>query len=166
MSEMSEMISCEKVNEVVPAYLEGELSGIDRLAVEAHARECAACGALIRDIERIKREVAMLAPLTPSRDLWSGIEARISAPVIPMAASARNPVQRFGLRRQWIVGAAAASALIVTTAGITYIVTSRSQQSVTRSPNREAQAVLPAAPVVVASENAARTASSLSLIHI
>jgi Putative zinc-finger len=147
---MSEMMNCEKVARLLPPYLEGELPDADRLAVEAHARACAACGALIGDIERITREAAMLPPLTPSRDLWSGIEARISAPVIPMAASAGNRSRTFGLRRQWMTRAAAAAALLVTTAGITYIVTSWSRQSVARSPTRVAQAPLPPAPVAAA----------------
>lgn len=74
----------------------------------------------------IVRAAAALPPLTPSRDLWSGIESRIAAKVIalpvtvqpadhpaslPAVHPARLPVRRLAI---------AASLLIAATAGVTY----------------------------------------------
>jgi hypothetical protein len=50
---------------------------------EPHRAECAECQALWDELDAISAEAARLPLLTPSRDLWSGIEARISgAPTV------------------------------------------------------------------------------------
>jgi hypothetical protein len=59
--------------------------------------------------------------MVPSRDLWQGIEARIAAPVIPLAA---RPERQRRVVPAWI--GIAAAALVVSTAGITYTLTARS----------------------------------------
>jgi hypothetical protein len=79
------------------------------------------------ELRAIVRAAAGLPPLTPSRDLWSGIEARIQAPVIALPVhshpitqaapqSARLPVRRLAI---------AASLLIAATAGVTYSLVKR-----------------------------------------
>ena len=66
----------------------------------------------------------LLNGIVPQRDLWPAIGNRISARVLPLAAPASHRSRRmFG---KWIPTLIAASALIAGTAGITYIVTSRS----------------------------------------
>ena len=72
--------------------------------------------------------------LTPSRDLWSGIEERIAAPIVQLPvhatpgtdvariAAAPLPVRRTAARWQL---AAAATILMATTAGITWSVAQR-----------------------------------------
>ncbi len=82
----------------------------------AHRASCDDCSAVWLDLERISAEAAQLPRLTPSRDLWAGIEARIDAPVV--AAFPRT-------RRSWIQQPAlrlaiAASLLVAATAGITW----------------------------------------------
>lgn len=91
-------------------------------------------------LQAIAREAGTLPALTPSRDLWSGIAARIEAPVItlgPNAAAAERaqPVARTGraeraehMGRRAVFGstrwlAAAAAALIVVTGSATYLAT-------------------------------------------
>jgi hypothetical protein len=59
--------------------------------------------------------------MIPSRDLWQGIEARIAAPVIPLAA---RPERQRRFVPAWM--GVAAAALILSTAGITYTLTARS----------------------------------------
>jgi hypothetical protein len=78
----------------------------------------------VRDLENIRKEAAALPDLAPSRDLWSGIEARIAAPVIPLAA---RPERQKRFVPAWM--GIAAAALIVSTAGVTYLLTARSLQS-------------------------------------
>ena len=114
-------MTCEAFDQALPDYLEGTLDESLRPAVEGHLRECVRCTGLVRDLRGIEADAAKLPDLVPSRDLWQGIEARIAAPVIPLAAR-RERVRRFAPAWMGI----AAAALIVTTAGITYTLTARS----------------------------------------
>ena len=117
-------LTCEAFDAALPDYLEGTLDDSLRAAVEMHLRECVRCAGLVRDIENIRKEAAALPDLVPSRDLWEGIDARIAAPVIPLPA-------RPGRQRRFVPAwmGVAAAALIVTTAGITYLLTARSLRS-------------------------------------
>ncbi len=114
-------MTCEAFDSALPDYLEGTLDGSLRASVERHLRECVRCAGLVRDIENIRDEAAALPDLVPSRDLWAGIEARIAAPVIPLTA---RPERQRRLAPSWM--GIAAAALIVSTAGVTYLLTARS----------------------------------------
>ena len=116
-------MTCEEFDAALPDFLEGTLDEPLRAAVQKHLSECVRCASLVRDLETIRKDAAALPDLVPSRDLWQGIEARIAAPVIPLA------VRPEGQRRfvpAWM--GVAAAALIVSTAGITYMLTARSFQ--------------------------------------
>src|ERR1700682_2529931 len=117
-------MTCEAFDTALPDYLEGTLDGSLRASVERHLRECVRCAGLVRDIENIRDEAAALPDLVPSHDLWAGIEARIAAPVIPLAA---RPERQKRLVPAWM--GIAAAALIVSTAGVTYFLTARSFRS-------------------------------------
>jgi anti-sigma factor RsiW len=117
-------MTCEAFDAALPDYLEGTLDGSLRASVERHLRECVRCAGLVRDLENIRDEAASLPDLVPSRDLWAGIEARIAAPVLPLIA--RPEPQR---RRVPAWMGIAAAALIVSTAGVTYLLTARSLRS-------------------------------------
>jgi hypothetical protein len=117
----SSNMTCEAFDAALPDFLEGTLGEDQRAAVEGHLSECVRCASLLRDLENIRRDAAALPDLVPSRDLWSGIEARIAAPVIPLAA---RPSPRRRVAPLWM--GIAAAALIVSTAGITYLLTARS----------------------------------------
>jgi hypothetical protein len=117
----SSNMTCEAFDAALPDYLEGTLDEPLRASVEMHLRECVRCAGLVRDLENIQKEAAALPDLVPSRDLWEGIEARIAAPVIPLAA---RPERQRRIAPVWM--GIAAAALVVSTAGITYTLTSRS----------------------------------------
>jgi anti-sigma factor RsiW len=114
-------LTCEAFEVELPDYLEGTLDGESRSQVDQHLRECVRCASLLRDLENIREEAAVLPDLVPSRDLWAGIEARIAAPVIPLVA---RPEKRRWASPAWI--GIAAAVLVVTTAAITYTLTARS----------------------------------------
>jgi hypothetical protein len=112
-------ITCEHVDTVLSAWLEGDLGDEERRAVDAHLRECLPCASLVRDIENIRRDAANLPEMAPSRDLWGGIAARIEAPVIELKPrQAPAPA-----RRTWQM-AAAAVVLMAVSSGVTYVLTS------------------------------------------
>jgi Putative zinc-finger len=117
----SSNMNCEAFDTALPDYLEGTLDDSRRASAERHLSECVRCASLLRDIENISKEAAAMPDLVPSRDLWQGIEARIAAPVIPLAA---RPERQRRFAPAWM--GVAAAVLVVTTAGITYMLTSHS----------------------------------------
>lgn len=90
-----------------------------------HREACAECAAVWADLERISAEAAALPVLSPSRDLWAGIDARIAdrAP----SASTVTTLDLAPRQRIWRVArlATAASLLIAATATVTWQVAVR-----------------------------------------
>jgi hypothetical protein len=113
---------CDLMCERLAAYMEGDLSPAEREQAERHLAECATCAEALVELRAIAGEAAQLPLLTPPRDLWAGIEARISTPVTRLEG-ARASVRR-APRRHWQL-AMAASALIAVSAGATYLITTR-----------------------------------------
>jgi hypothetical protein len=114
-------LDCDGFADALADYLEGDAPDGVRTAVESHAGSCAACKALLADLTNITATAATLPQLSPSRDLWSGIAARIDTPVIAMDAP--RAVMDIPRRRGWARPAMAAAALVLVTAGITYVLT-------------------------------------------
>src|SRR5450759_3201459 len=114
-------MTCEAFDAALPDYLEGTLDDSRRASIERHLSECVRCASLVRDIENISKDAAALPDMVPSRDLWQGIEARIASPVLPLAS---RPERQRRFAPAWM--GIAAAALIVSTAGITYMLTAHS----------------------------------------
>jgi hypothetical protein len=89
MTSESPLISCQTFAHQLEGVLEGEVDGATRAALQAHAGRCAQCGALLAGLRRVSTEAARLPALTPSRDLWPGIAARLQTPVVPFVARRR-----------------------------------------------------------------------------
>ncbi len=97
----------------------------------------------IMDNEQVGEAVArylegnpeLLDGSAPSRDLWPAIENRISARVLPIERKrAGSEIRRHPLG--WLLVLAAASALVASSAGITYVLSSRgSEHAVAALPN-------------------------------
>ncbi|HVF40498.1 MAG TPA: hypothetical protein VM939_11420 [Gemmatimonadaceae bacterium] len=113
-------MTCAEADGILLDYFEGTLNQATHDRFAAHASSCARCSGLIRDVNDITAQAASLPLLTPSQDLWKGVEARIQPAVVPIAFAARTSG---GKSRAWM--AAAAAALVVSTASITYFATSR-----------------------------------------
>ena len=111
---------CDLMCERLAAYIEGDLSPAEREEAERHLAECATCAEALVELRAIAGEAAQLPLLTPLRDLWAGIEARIATPVTRLEG-ARKSVRRVP-RRHWQL-AMAASALIAVSAGATSLIT-------------------------------------------
>jgi anti-sigma factor RsiW len=132
----SSNMTCDEFDTALPDYLEGTLDDSRRAAVEGHLSECVRCASMLRDIENIQKEAGTLPDMVPSRDLWQGIEARIAAPVIPLAI---RPERQRRFAPAWM--GIAAAALIASTAGITYMLTANSLR-----PAQSVVAVTPSNP--------------------
>lgn len=115
-------VSCESFNERLMSYLEHEVDDAARAALERHAMSCDDCGGLLADLRKLRVDSANLPVLTPSRDLWSGIAARIEAPVVPIGpgtqAGLAGAQRRLGRRAWWRAAGLAASLLVA--AGVGY----------------------------------------------
>lgn len=156
-------MTCAEFQALASDYLEPlALSIAQRSRADAHLAGCAECAALVADLRAIVRGARDLAALTPSRDLWTGVEARIEAPVVAIASRsgehevAPMPVQHagFDVRRLAI----AASLLVAATAGITYTLTRGGGAPETASAGGSAGPQAPVAGVVaVARPSAAET---------
>jgi hypothetical protein len=147
MSTMSMPLNCEQFSDRLADYLEGELPEAVRAAMESHADVCASCGALLADLTALRVDAAALPALQPSRDLWAGIADRIDARVLPLEVPL---VQRSPARRTWMRPAIAAAALVLVTAGITYVLTRVSYDPAMTVAS--ASPPLPSRPAVVRSD--------------
>jgi hypothetical protein len=139
-------LDCDGFAAALADYLEGDAPIAVRGAVEAHAAECAACRQLLEDLGTIRHDAAALPALTPSRDLWSGIAERIDTKVVPFDANVRTVRPA---RRSWARPAIAAAALVVVTAGITYLATKTSITQTAASVQSAPQTVAVATPAPV-----------------
>lgn len=135
-------LDCDGFADALADYLEGDAPDGRRLAVELHAGSCAACQQLLTDIGAVTADAAALPLLTPSRDLWSGIAERIDTPVIRMDAP--RMVSDIPRRRRWAQPAIAAAALVLVTAGVTYVAT---RASLADAPVQRVAGLAPAAEV-------------------
>ena len=116
---------CEAFEATVSEYIDGTLDSDTKAVAAAHAAVCARCRSLVTELESVRAAAAALPVLHPSRDLWSGIHARIrseSASRRPSSAVARAQSRWFG--PQWANRyAAVAAALVVMSVGLTFTAT-------------------------------------------
>lgn len=70
----------------------------------------------------------LVTELAPAHDLWPAIESRISAHILPMASPAPAAWRKFDIP-VWAPALLAASLLIVASAGVTYVLTTRANAS-------------------------------------
>ncbi|HLB10249.1 MAG TPA: zf-HC2 domain-containing protein [Gemmatimonadaceae bacterium] len=112
---------CDLMCERLASYLEGELAPDEKAEADRHLAECASCTEVLAELRTISAEAATMPLLAPTRDLWAGIESRISTPVT-LLGGAPAAVRRVP-QRQWQF-ALAAAALIAATAGTTYLIAS------------------------------------------
>jgi predicted anti-sigma-YlaC factor YlaD len=99
-------LSCDAFQDLLPAYLERDLEVPAAADAELHLAACTACRSLVADLNRITTEAKALPLLSPSRDLWPGIEARVNTVVTVL------PVAR--VQSRWQLGAIAAGLVAVT----------------------------------------------------
>jgi hypothetical protein len=90
-------------------YVDGELDGPDRSALEAHLPECAECRDAVAELRRVVLRAHSLSDRDPAADLWPGIAARIGV----AAAAPRRSTRRWAFSLPQL----AAASLLVAAAG-------------------------------------------------
>ena len=130
MSDINHTMTCNEFGDLLADVLERTVDEATRARIEAHALACGECGPLLADLRKLRIDAANLPELTPSRDLWSGIAARIETPVVAInpTASAQPARSRRRLAPVWL--GLAAAGLVGVTATITHEMTKRSVASI------------------------------------
>lgn len=135
----------EYVLERLDEWAGSELPEADRQAVEFHLAVCADCRAEAEALKELLEEVSSLPiQLTPDRDLWAGIAARIEAPagVVPISRARRWSPPR------WLTLAAAAVVLAVSSSLVTLQLTDRPVPTQVATLPREIVATRPTTALV------------------
>jgi hypothetical protein len=131
-------------------YLDGELPGDEREAVESHLAGCADCGNVLEELRRVIARARSIQPRPPHQDLWAGIAERIEArpttdKITPLHASGvqrplRMPARRISFTLPQL--AAAAVLLMALSGGVVWSIVSRSvalpSAEISRSSSAEA----------------------------
>ena len=102
----------DHVTDYLSDYIDDELTAAERARVDAHLRACPACVEELAALRRLVTYASTVAErdVPPSRDLWTGILARIG----PEASTARQAPRRVSLS---IGQLAAAAALLMAVSG-------------------------------------------------
>ena len=128
---MTLSMTCEQFEDILPQLLDDDALAVPP-AARLHLEGCGACKTLYDDLTSLRASAASLAPITPSRDLWLGIEARIRTPVLPLVEGmeVRRPRRQISLRS----AAIAAGVLAIINAGVGYMVMNRPAPAAMREP--------------------------------
>lgn len=105
------MNGCERFGEEIGAYLDGELAERDRLALEAHLPDCAACEGALAGHRELFAALAGLPQLEPGPQFEARFWARLARQAQDSAASP------WRIGRRWLEGALAAAVL----AGLVFV---------------------------------------------
>jgi hypothetical protein len=119
---MTLSMTCEQFEDTLPQLLDDDAMAVPP-AARLHLEGCVECKTLYDDLTGIRTSAASLPPITPSRDLWSGIEARIRTPIVPLVEGMpiSKPRRQVSLRS----AAIAAGLLALINAGISYKIMDR-----------------------------------------
>jgi anti-sigma factor RsiW len=114
-------------------YLDGDLKGREREALEAHLAACPACTETLAGLSAVVARAGRLPERAPDADLWPGIAARLESTRAPLGLR----VSRFGGWRVSVTVpqlAAAALALTLLSSGTMWLVLSRRPASPVTGP--------------------------------
>ena len=158
MPDLKLPLSCEQFEMFVSDYIDGPPTASDRATMDAHAAQCPRCLTLLADVRAIVGIAATLPPLSPSRDLWTGIAEQLDTPVVSIGSTsvAVKRVRTVSFR----MFAAAAALLVSVSSGVTYVVT-RGSSATTSAPTTAATVPAPPVnPAIVAAASETSVASS------
>jgi hypothetical protein len=94
-------------------YVDGEMDGGERTALEAHLADCADCREAVAEVRRVVLRATSLSDREPGTDLWPGIARRIGVPV-PLARAAPRSA---GRRWSFTLPQLAAAGLVLAAVG-------------------------------------------------
>jgi anti-sigma factor RsiW len=135
-------------------YIDDEVSGAERVAIETHVAACAECRMVLGELRRVVEHAAALADAPPDRDLWPAIAARVSAPPAPWRGTLlfRRLVsaRRFSFTLPQL--AAASLAIMLLSGGVVWMAQSGDPRADFEPLSADTNAAAPRAAVVNASD--------------
>jgi|YNPNPStandDraft_1061719.scaffolds.fasta_scaffold17559_2 anti-sigma factor RsiW len=84
-------MNCRRVANLISAYVDGELSGAEMLAIRRHLSECAECAEEYESIRLVKQAVSRLRAVVPRKDFVAAVASRLDEARL-------TPYQRFAAR--------------------------------------------------------------------
>src|SRR5262245_33034353 len=72
------MTACERQREMLGALVDGELSGAERVELEAHVAGCASCRQELEELQRLAAAFAALPEVRPAPDFEARFWARVA----------------------------------------------------------------------------------------
>lgn len=105
-------MDCRKIKEIIPIYLDQELSSDDHRLVEAHLRICPACMAEARAVEKSWEVLGELDEIEPDPQymarFWRALNAQM-----PWYEKMLRDVQAAFLQRRWVPVLAGAVVMVL-----------------------------------------------------
>jgi len=120
------------------ALVDGEVTGQELAAAEAHLTACAECRATYDDLLAIKRHAGALDDRPPERDLWPGFAARLAgdADVVPLEPRRRRfafSIPQLAAAALVLMSVSAGAALLATHAAGPAVFTTAAPSATVRS---------------------------------
>jgi anti-sigma factor RsiW len=117
----------DKWTDRLSEYLDGELTGAETEALDAHLMTCAECGRTLQQLRAVVIRAGNVIDREPSSDLWAGIAARMA--VAEPETEADLATSRGRRRVSFSIPqlAAASIVLMLTSAGTMYLLTQRDE---------------------------------------
>jgi anti-sigma factor RsiW len=113
-------MNCNRVTNLMSAYVDGELTGAEMLAIRRHIHGCEECSDEYESTRVMKQAVAGLRNVAPRKDFAQAILARIEEVQVPPHQRVLNKLARFLHGRLSPVAAALVAsgfAIVMLTAG-------------------------------------------------
>lgn len=113
-------MNCRRVESLMSAYIDGELTGAEMLEIRGHIDECAECAREHESIKLTKQMIFRLATVKPREDFAASILTRLDAVEIPRYQRLLNSASQFLHQKVSPVAAALAVsgiALVIMSAG-------------------------------------------------
>lgn len=105
-------MDCREIKQLIPIFLDHELSSDDQHLVAAHLRVCAACRAEARALEKSWEVLGELDEIKPEPQyinrFWRALDARM-----PWYEKMLKDVQAVFLQRRWVPVLAGAAAIVL-----------------------------------------------------
>lgn len=131
-------MNCRRVNSLMSAYIDGELAGVEMLAIKRHLSACSACREEFESIRSVKRLMSTMAYVTPNGQLPAAICNRLDLCRIPGYQRIWNGFVHYGcthISPAVAALAAVGAALVVMTAGSSGVYQEPTLASSTPAPN-------------------------------
>jgi anti-sigma factor RsiW len=76
-------MNCRKVTNLISAYIDGELTGTEMLAIRRHLSECADCAQEYESMRSLKEAMSRLRTVMPRKDFVADIFTKVQEQHVP-----------------------------------------------------------------------------------